>query len=180
VPTQAEGLTSKLRAILVATVRRCALNGSPRARPSGIRVDRVTALFLAVLCLGGSLHALHAQNADQRGNHTVAAALEAGPSDGKLQLIFSVSPPIRVLPIVRWLGSARSAPKALAVQTESGGRYSAVVTDIQSVENGQLLIELSDAKSGLRELHGVDLAVGEIRTKGASMNASRDGHFVVY
>jgi hypothetical protein len=121
-----------------------------------------------------------AQSAPQRQNHTVGATVALDPANGQLSLLFSVSPAIRVLPIVRSLGVARGKSKTLTVANKEGGNYSALLGEIKSLDNGQLLIELSDAASGLLEFHGVEFAVGEIATTGPSSSPSRDGHFVVY
>jgi hypothetical protein len=141
---------------------------------------RMMALLVAVVCFEKSQIAVLAQTTQQRENHAVGARLEAGSTDRELSLVFTVSPVIRVLPIVRWLGVEPLAAKTLTVRSDVGGHYSAALGDIQNLDNGQLLIELSDVKSGLHELHGLDFTLREIATNGPSSSPSRDGHFVMY
>jgi len=164
----------------VVATRSCDSDCCQRTRNASTRICRMMALLVAVACFGDLQFAALAQGTEQRQNHTVRATLAVDATNGELNLIFTVSPAIRVLPIVHSLRVPQDGSKTLTVGSKDGGNYSALVGQIKNLDNGQLLIELSDAASGLQEFHGVDFAVGEIATSGPSSSPSRDGHFVVY
>jgi hypothetical protein len=136
--------------------------------------------FLAVsCCVLGLNSAATAQVAETRNNHIIGARFESGPQTGELTLLFTISPTIRVEPIVRWL-TATTKAKTLTVRGDSSSKYSVVLGDTHGAADGQVLIELSDSKSGLHELHSVDFAQREVLASRPSSTSSRDGHFVVF
>ena len=135
--------------------------------------------FLAVSCYFPSLKAATTQGAEAQKKHIVGARFESGPREGELMLLFTISPRIGVEPVVRWL-SATTKAKTLKVGCDSGSRCSAVLADTMREADGQVLIELSDSKSGLHELHSVDFAQREVLASRASSSPSRDGRFVVF
>jgi hypothetical protein len=150
-------------------------NCTPKAIPK-IHKARILVVAALLTCVG----LLQDSKILAQESHLVAAQFQAGPTDGQLTLMFSVSPAVRDLPIVRWLRAAGGEAKTLEVKKDPKGRYSAALGDVSHAIDGQVLIDLSDSEAGTHELHSVDFALREIITKGPSMSPSRDGHFVVY
>jgi len=149
-------------------------------RTSAVKVFATLTFLAGVVCAGYSKLTAISNSAGSQEKHLVGIRIQAGPADRELTLMFSVSPATRVPPIVRWPGTASRRAKKLEVLSDSAGPYSARVGDIQNVDNGQVLVELSDAQNGLHELHSADFAVREIATNRPSSSPSRDGHFVVH
>lgn len=178
--SQAKDRSFETRKSYVVTTHSRISDCCPRTRKSSFRIFGMTALLVAVVCFEESQVAAQPQSPKQPQNHTVGARLAIGPADGQLSLVFTVNPAIRVLPTVHSLGVAPGSSKTLTVSSQEGGNYSAVLAETQGLDNGQLLIELSDAASGLQEFHGLDFAMREIAATGPSSSPSRDGHFVVY
>lgn len=121
-----------------------------------------------------------AQSAQPLKPHLVRGRFEPGSDDGKLTFIFDVSPIPESLPTVRWVRSLGDDPKTVAVQSEKDGRYNVVLDNVQKLDDGQVLIELSNAVAGSFETHGAEFALLEHVTDRSASRPSRNGHFQVF
>jgi len=111
--------------------------------------------------------------------HLVKSRFQPGPDDRTLTLVFDVSPPTDAAPRVRWRNEGDEV-KTLEVRSDPDASYTAVLNDVPSLTDGEVLIEIASADNKSLEIHRAEFALRQHVASGPSSRPSRNGRFVVF